>query len=113
MMLHRTLEAAQQLEHENISLEVIDPRTIVPLDKRSIIDSVRKTGRIIIVDEDYERCGFAAEIAAFISEESFDLLDAPIRRVATPNVPIPFSPVMEDAVLPSVDRIVRAVKEIL
>jgi len=113
LMVRRALAAAEQLDHANISLEILDPRTIVPLDKATIIDSVRKTGRLVVVDEDYERCGFASEIAAIVAEEAFDLLDAPIRRVATPNTPIPFSPILENAVIPSVERIVKTVREIV
>ncbi len=96
MMVHRALDAAEQLQKEGISAEVIDPRTIVPLDKAAIFDSVKKTGRLVIVDEDYERCGFAAEVAALIAEDGFDLLDGPIKRVATHNVPIPYNPILED-----------------
>jgi pyruvate dehydrogenase E1 component beta subunit len=113
MMVQRALEAAQMLEREGISLEVLDPRTIVPLDKDAIIDSVRRTGRLAVVDEDYARCGFAAEICAIISEEAVDFLEAPARRITTPDVPIPFSPVLENAVLPNVDKIIRAVREIV
>jgi pyruvate/2-oxoglutarate/acetoin dehydrogenase E1 component len=113
MMVHKALDAAQQLESDGISVEVIDPRTIVPLDKIAIFDSVKKTGRIVIVDEDYLRCGFAAEVSALIADDGFDLLDAPVKRVATYNVPIPFSPVLEEVVLPSTERIKTAVREVV
>jgi len=111
-MVHVALGAAKKLEEEAISAEVVDPRTIVPLDKKTIIDSVSKTTRAVVVDEDYERCGFGSEICAILSNEAFDFLDAPIKRVATPNVPIPFSPVLERYVIPNEERIVKAVKEI-
>jgi len=112
-MVHRALEAAEGLAAEGINIEVIDPRTIVPLDKETIIKSVKKTGKLVIVDEDLERCGISAEIAAIISDEAFDYLKAPIKRVATPTVPIPFSPVLEDAIIPNEDRIKKAVKDVV
>ncbi|HEB31858.1 MAG TPA: alpha-ketoacid dehydrogenase subunit beta [Spirochaetes bacterium] len=110
-MVHKALKAAEKLSEEGIDVEVIDPRTIVPLDKKTIIDSVRKTGKLVAVDEDYERCGFSSEISAMVTEEAFDSLTAPIMRVATPTVPIPFSPVLEDAVIPNEDRIIKTVRE--
>lgn len=113
LMVHKALEAAKQLEADGISAEIVDPRTLVPLDKQTILDSVKKTGRLVVVDEDYERCGFAAEVAAIVASEAFDYLDAPIKRVATPNVPIPYSPVLEKRVLPDESKILKAVKEIL
>jgi len=112
-MVHIALDAARKLEQDGISVEVIDPRTIVPLDRKTLLDSVRKTSRIVIVDEDYERCGFASEIAAIVSDEAFDYLDSPIKRVATPNVPIPFSPVLERYVLPNEEKIVKTVREMI
>jgi pyruvate dehydrogenase E1 component beta subunit len=112
MMVHRAAEAADELERDGISLEIVDPRTVVPLDEGTILDSVKKTGRAIVVDEDYERCGFAAEVAAVISDKAFGFLDAPIKRIATPNVPIPFSSVLESAVLPCKEKIVQVAREI-
>lgn len=113
LMMHKALNAAKKLEKEGISLEVIDPRTIVPLDKKTILESVKKTSKLVIVDEDYERCGFAAEIAAIVAEEGLYYLDAPIKRVATPNVPIPYSPALEKVVIPDENRIIQAVKQII
>jgi pyruvate dehydrogenase E1 component beta subunit len=113
LMVHKALEAAKQLEAEGIKAEIVDPRTLVPLDRKTILESVKKTGRLVVVDEDYERCGFAAEVAAIVASEAFDYLDAPIKRVATPNVPIPYSPVLEKRVLPDENRILKAVREIL
>jgi pyruvate dehydrogenase E1 component beta subunit len=112
LMVHKALEAAEKLEKEGISAEVIDPRTIVPLDKKAILDSVKKTGKLVVVDEDYERCGFAAEVAAIVADEAFDHLDAPIKRVVTPNIPIPFAPILEKTILPDTDKIIKAVKAI-
>jgi len=111
-MVHKVLKVAGELSEEGIEIEVIDPRTIVPLDRETIIDSVKKTGRLVIVDEDYERCGISSEISAIVSEEAFGSVTAPIKRVATPTVPIPFSPVLENAVIPNEDRIVKAVREV-
>lgn len=112
LMVHRALAAADKLKGEGISVEVIDPRTIVPLDKEAILESVKKTGRVVIVHEAPKRGGFGSEVAAIIAEEAFDDLDAPIKRVATPDTPIPFSPVLEDSLLPDEEKIVKAVKEI-
>lgn len=111
LMVHKALAAAKELEKEGISIEVIDPRTLVPLDEKTILSSVRKTGRVIIVTEDCLRGGIGAEIAAIISEKAFDFLDAPIKRVAALNTPIPFAPVAEKYVIPNQDRIIKAVKE--
>lgn len=112
LTVHHALQAAEILAKEGISAEVIDPRTIVPLDKEAILKSVQKTGRLVIVDEDYDRCGFASWVAAIVADEAFEYLDAPIKRVTTPNVPIPFSPPLEKHVLPSPEKIVAAVKSI-
>ncbi len=94
-------------------MEVIDPRTLVPMDKQTVINSVKKTGRIVIVTEDCKTGGVGAEIAAIVAEEALDYLDAPIKRVAEPDTPIPFSPSLEQFVLPSEERIIKAVKEIV
>ena len=112
-MVQKALEAAKKLEIEGIKAEVVDPRTLVPLDKKAILDSVKKTGKVVVVDEDYERCGFASEVAAIIADEAFDYLDAPIKRVATPTVPIPYSPVLEKYVLPDENKIIKAVKALI
>jgi pyruvate dehydrogenase E1 component beta subunit len=113
MMVQKSLKAAKQLETEGIDVEIVDPRTLVPLDKNSILDSVKKTSRLVIVDEDYERCGFASEVAAIVADEIFDSLDAPIKRVCTPNVPIPFAPILEKAVIADEQKIIRTVKEVV
>jgi pyruvate dehydrogenase E1 component beta subunit len=113
LTVHQALEAADILAKEGISVEVVDPRTIVPFDKEAILKSVRKTGRVVIVDEDYDRCGFASWVTAIIADEAFEYLDAPIKRITTPNVPIPFSPPLEKYILPSTEKIVRVVKALL
>ena len=112
LMVGKAVEASDRLKPD-ISVEVIDPRTLVPLDEEAILRSVQKTGRLVVVDEDYERCGFSAEVAAIAAEKAFKHLTSPVIRVATPNVPIPFSPVLEKHLLPSTDKIVRAVKSLL
>lgn len=112
-MVHKALVAAQELRKQGISVEVIDPRTLVPLDKQAIIKSVKKTGRIVIVTEDCKTAGISAEIAAIVAEEALDYLDAPIRRVAEPDTPIPFSPPLEQFVIPNEKTIIKAVKKVL
>jgi len=113
MMVHRALEAAQKLEKEGISVEVIDLRTLVPLDKEAIINSVKKTHRLMVVDEDYLSYGMSGEIVAIVAENALEYLDAPPKRVAVPDVPIPYSNTLEDFVIPSADRIAQAVRELV
>lgn len=110
-MVHKALAAAEQLQDEGISVEVVDPRTLTPLDKQTIVKSVRKTGRLVIVSEDTKTAGVSSEIAAVVAEEALDYLDAPIKRVAEPDTPIPFSPTLEKTVIPDEKSIVKAVKE--
>ena len=112
-MVHKALKAAEELEKDGISVEIVDPRTLVPLDKETIINSVKKTGRVVIVTEDCKTAGVSAEIAAVIAEKALDYLDAPIKRVANPDVPIPFSPPLESFVIPDEKRIIEAVKEVV
>ncbi|MGQ9529848.1 MAG: alpha-ketoacid dehydrogenase subunit beta [Candidatus Bathycorpusculaceae bacterium] len=112
-MVHKALNAAEKLEKEGISVEVIDPRTLTPLDKQTIIKSVKKTGRLVIVTEDCKTAGVSAEISAMVTEEAIDYLDAPIKRVAEPDTPIPFSPPLEQYVIPNEKAIVKAVKEVV
>jgi len=111
LMMHRNLQAAAQLEKEGISVEVIDPRSLAPFDWATVKQSVAKTGRIVIVEESPKHAGLGAEIAATLAEEAAELLLAPIKRVAAPNTPVPFSPPMEKFYVPQVDRIVKAVRE--
>lgn len=112
-MVHKALEAAEKLENEGVSVEVVDPRTLVPLDKEAIIRSVKKTGRLVVVSEDCKTAGVTAEISAVAAEEALDYLDAPIKRVAAADTPIPFSPPLENFVIPDENRIIKAVKEIV
>jgi pyruvate dehydrogenase E1 component beta subunit len=112
-MVHKASAAAEQLSKEGVSAEVIDPRTLVPLDKTSIVKSVKKTGRLVIVSEDCKTAGVSAEIAAIVAEEALDYLDAPIKRVAEPDTPIPFSPSMEQFVIPNENNIVQAVRTVV
>ncbi len=114
MMMHRSLQAAEKLEADGISAEVIDPRSLVPFDWDLVRESISKTGRVVIVEEAPKRGGVAGEIAATIAEEMADLLLAPIKRVAAPNTPVPFAPIMEqDFFVPSADKIAAAAKEIV
>lgn len=110
-MVHKALEAAKMLEKEGISVEVVDLRTLVPLDKGTITASVKKTGRVVVVSEDCKTAGVTAEIAAVIAEEALDYLDAPIKRVAEPDTPIPFSPPLEKHVIPDENSIVEALRD--
>jgi len=103
------IKAANELEKENIHADIIDLRTIVPLDKLTIVQSVKKTGRLMIVDEGYERCGVAAEIGMVLQKDIFYDLDCPIERVTTANVPIPFSPVLEYEIMPNENKIFQKV----
>jgi len=110
--IQRALEAAEELAKEGTSLEVIDVRSLVPLDKGTILDSVAKTGRLVVVDLANKTNGAAAEISAMVAEEGFGSLKAPIARVATPDVPIPFSPPLEKPLYPSKGTIISAVRKL-
>ena len=113
-MVHRALAAADRLQKEKgLSVEVVDPRTVVPLDKQAIYDSVKKTGRLVIMDEESKTGSASAEIAALVAEEAFDFLDAPIKRVCAPNTPVPFSMVLEKFWLPDEEDLIRAINEII
>ena len=106
------LKAAEELEKQGVSCEVIDPRTIRPLDINTIIESVKKTNRIVIAEESHPFCGVAAEISAEIAEQAFDFLDAPVKRVSGVDVPMPYAKNLEDMAIPDVERIVAAVREV-
>ncbi len=112
-MIHPTLAAAEKLAAEGIQAEVVDPRTLTPLDEQTLIASVAKTGGAVIVDEGYNRFGVTAELAAVIAQGAFDYLDAPIERLGAMDVPIPFSPVLEFATIPDEERIIAAVHRVL
>lgn len=111
--VHHSVEVANQLEREGASVEVIDLRSLAPLDKETILESVKKTSRALVVHEANITAGFGAEVAAIIAEEAFAYLDAPVLRVASLDVPVPFSPPLEMAMLPSVDKILAAAKQLL
>jgi 2-oxoisovalerate dehydrogenase E1 component len=113
LMVQRALKACATLAAEGVSVELIDPRTVAPLDCETIADSVRKTGRLLIVDEAFAPFGLGAEIAAQIADRGFDDLDAPIRRLNGAPTPTPYSPPLENAVVPNVDAIIQAIRELL
>jgi pyruvate/2-oxoglutarate/acetoin dehydrogenase E1 component len=113
LTLHKALKAAEALAAEGIEAEVIDPRTLVPLDRATIIESVKRTGRLVVASEDVLTCGVASEISALVAEEALWYLDAPIRRIAVPDTPIPFAPAQERAVLPQVETIIAAAREVV
>ena len=112
-MIHPTLAAAEKLAAEGIEAEVIDPRTLTPLDKPTLIESVKKTGGAVIVDEGYQHFGATAELAATIAYGAFDYLDAPVERLGALDVPIPFTPVLENATIPDETKIIAAVHRVL
>ncbi len=112
MMAHQALEAAEELASKGVSAEVVDLRTIQPLDTQTVLESVAKTSRALVLYESHRFLGVGAEVAAVIAEEAFEHLDAPVARLAPPNVPVPFSPTLEDAYLPQVSDIVSAVDEL-
>jgi 2-oxoisovalerate dehydrogenase E1 component beta subunit len=112
-MVHECLTAADRLAKEGAECEVIDLRTLCPLDRESFLTSVRKTSRALVVYEAHLTGGFGGEVAAIIAEQAFDALDAPVTRVASLDVPVPFSPALEDAVLPNADKIYRAAVDVL
>jgi 2-oxoisovalerate dehydrogenase E1 component len=112
-MVPRALTAATQLEREGISVEVVDPRTLRPLDEEAILASVRKTNRLVIVHEAWLNGGFGAEVAAMVVEKGFDYLDAPIKRVGARDVPMPYNDTLETEVIPSTQRIADAIRGIM
>jgi len=107
------LVAAARLEEQGVTVDVIDPRTIQPLDLKTIVESVKKTGRLIIASDDVKSGGIGSEIAARVVEEAFDSLDAPIMRVASADMPVPFSPPLEQAYMPNAEKILQAAKKVL
>ena len=109
-MVQVALEAAERLAEIGISAEVIDPRTTLPLDKQTLIESAKKTSRAIVVDEGYEGYGVTAEIASVIADGAFYYLDAPVKRMGAMDVPIPFSPVLEDLTIPTAEAVIDMAK---
>jgi pyruvate dehydrogenase E1 component beta subunit len=112
-MVSKSLKAAEKLAAEGLDVEIVDPRTLVPLDEDAILSSVEKTNRVVVVDEGHWRGGAAADIAAIIAEKGFDFLDAPIRRVTALDVPIPFSPPLEKAAIPDEAKIIATVRQLM
>ncbi len=112
-MLSVALRAAEQLGREGIEVEIVDLRTLVPMDKEAILSSVRKTGRLVVLHEATRTGGFAGEVAAVVMEEAFTSLKAPLRRVTGPDIPVPFSPPLERFYIPNEEKLIKAVKEIL
>lgn len=112
MMVHCALDAAEKLSKEGIEAEVIDLRTLVPLDREAVITSIKKTHKLLVVDEDYLGFGLSGEIAAIAAEEAFEYLDAPVKRLAVPNVPIPYSHPLEQFVIPSAEAIAEAARSL-
>jgi pyruvate/2-oxoglutarate/acetoin dehydrogenase E1 component len=113
LMIHRSIQAARQLEQEGMSVQVVDPRCLVPLDKDLLLGAVRSTHRVLVVTEETRSASCAAEIAAMIAEEAFDWLDAPVVRLNTPDVPLPFSPGLQAELIPSVERITAAARKLI
>jgi 2-oxoisovalerate dehydrogenase E1 component beta subunit len=111
-MVYTADEAAKQAEAEGISVEILDLRTLVPWDKEAVLRSVEKTSKVLVLHEDTRTGGFGAEIAATITEEAFENLDAPVKRIAAPDTPVPFSPPLEKAYIPQVDDVVAGVKDL-
>ena len=113
LMVHYSLAAAENLAKEGVDVEVVDLRTLAPLDEGTILDSVGRTGRLVVVDECPLRCGFASEVSATVAERGFDLLKAPIRRVTRAHVPVPYSPPLEAELTPDPAKIAAAVRQVL
>jgi 2-oxoisovalerate dehydrogenase E1 component beta subunit len=111
-MVYTADEAAQQVESDGISVEIIDIRTLSPWDKEAVLKSVEKTSKALVLHEDTQTGGFGAEIAATIGQECFENLDAPVRRLAAPDTPVPFAPVLEKAFIPQVDDVVAGIREL-
>lgn len=111
--VHTALTAAEQIAAKGIEIEVIDPRSLSPLDEDTILSSVAKTNRLVVIDEANPRCSIATDIAALVADKGFDTLDAPIKRITAPHTPVPFSPPLEDIYLPTPEKVVAAVSELL
>ena len=111
-MVHTAAEAAKELAKEGVEVEVLDLRTIIPWDREHVLESVRRCSKVLVLHEDTRTGGFGAEITATIAEEAFEDLDAPVKRIAAPDTPVPFSPPLEKAFIPQVDDVVRGIKEL-
>ena len=111
-MVYTAEEAAKQLEADGVSVEIVDLRTVMPWDKEAVLESVRKTSKVIVLHEDNRTGGFGGEIAATIAEEAFEDLDAPVKRIAAPDSPVPFSPPLEKAFIPQVEDVTKGLREL-
>lgn len=111
--VHTAMEAAEKLAVKGIEIEIVDPRSLSPLDEESILSSVAKTNRLIVMDEANPRCSMATDIAALVADKGFDTLDAPIKRITAPHTPVPFSPPLEDIYLPTSEKVIQVVSELL
>jgi 2-oxoisovalerate dehydrogenase E1 component beta subunit len=111
-MVYVALDAATELEKEGIDIEVLDLRSLLPFDREAVLETVKKTSKVILLHEDTRIGGFAGELAALISEEAFDYLDGPIRRITAPDTPVPFSPPLEEFFLPKVSDVLRVAREL-
>jgi 2-oxoisovalerate dehydrogenase E1 component beta subunit len=111
-MVHTAEEAAQQLDADGVSVEIIDLRTVLPWDKAAVLESVRKTSKVLVLHEDTHTGGFGAEISATIAEDAFEDLDAPVKRVTAPDTPVPFSPPLEKAFIPQVEDVVKGLRDL-
>jgi len=111
-MVHYAAEAAETLAAEGIECEIIDPRTTSPLDEDTILESVERTGRLVVVDEATPRCSMATDIAALVADRAFKFLKAPVRRVTAPHTPVPFAPSLEKLYIPDANRIAAAVRAV-
>lgn len=111
--VHTAMEAAQKLTGKGIEVEIVDPRSLSPLDEETILSSVAKTNRLIVMDEANPRCSMATDIAALVADKGFDTLDAPIKRITAPHTPVPFSPPLEDIYLPTSEKVIQVVSELL
>ncbi|MBU8754077.1 alpha-ketoacid dehydrogenase subunit beta [Priestia megaterium] len=111
--VNTALTAADQLSHKGIDVEVVDPRSLSPFDEETILSSVEKTNRLIVIDEANPRCSIATDIAALVADKGFDMLDAPIKRITAPHTPVPFSPPLEDIYLPTPQKVIEVVSDLL
>ncbi|MGG4266781.1 alpha-ketoacid dehydrogenase subunit beta [Peribacillus simplex] len=111
--VHTAMEAAEKLAAKGVEMEIVDPRSLSPLDEESILSSVAKTNRLIVMDEANPRCSMATDIAALVADKGFDTLDAPIKRITAPHTPVPFSPPLEDIYLPTSEKVIQVVSELL
>jgi 2-oxoisovalerate dehydrogenase E1 component beta subunit len=111
-MVYTASDAAEQLASDGYSVEILDLRTLIPWDRDAVLDSARRTSKVLVLHEDTRTGGFGAEIAATIAEEAFEHLDGPVKRIAAPDAPVPFAPTLEKAFIPQVDDVVAALREL-